>query len=345
MGLSDEIREQPEAARRLLELGTPVAERICAPLRARRPRFVVIAARGSSDHAALYGQYLLGVRNRLAVGLATPSTITLYGARPRLEDALVVGISQSGTSPDIVAVIDEARRQGAPTVAITNDPGSALATAAAEVIDLHAGEERATAATKTYTTELLAVVLLSLGLDPGSAQETGELARLPALMEAALAAEEDAARIAAGHADRTRCVVLGRGYDYATAREWALKLQELAQVLAVPFSAADFEHGPLALAEPGFPILAVAPAGPSLDAQIALLRRLHDTHGAGLLLISDSVDARRLDQGLPMPAGVPGWLSPLVSIIPGQLYARHLTSAKGLDTERPRSISKVTRTH
>jgi glutamine---fructose-6-phosphate transaminase (isomerizing) len=164
-------------------------------------------------------------------------------------------------------------------------------------------------------------------------------------MAAALTAEDEAARIAADHADRTRCVVLGRGYDYSSAREWALKLQELAQVLAVPFSAADFEHGPLALAEPGFPVLAVAPSGPSLDAQLALLLRLRDAHGAGLLVISDSGDARALDQGLPMPPGVPGWLSPLVSIIPGQLYALHLTRAKGLDTEQPRTISKVTRTH
>src|SRR5215210_4167453 len=130
MGLRDEIAEQPDAARRLIELGTPVIERIVAPLRERPPRYVVIAARGSSDHAALYGQYLLGVRNRLAVGLATPSVITLYNARPRYTDALVIGISQSGSSPDIVAVIDEARRQGAPTIAITNDPESALAMAA-----------------------------------------------------------------------------------------------------------------------------------------------------------------------------------------------------------------------
>jgi glutamine---fructose-6-phosphate transaminase (isomerizing) len=344
MSLRDEIHEQPDAARRLLERGAPVFARIGERLARRRPSFVIVAARGSSDHAALYAQYLLGVRNELPVALATPSTITLYGARPQMGQALVVGISQSGQSPDIVAVVDEARRQGAETIAITNDGSSPLAAAAATVIELHAGPELATAATKTYTTQLLSAVLLSFALGPPSDQEQRELQALPEQIEAALGADAAASEVAAGHADRTRGVVLGRGYEYATAREWALKLQELAHLLAHPFSAADFEHGPLALIEEGFPVLAVAPAGPVADAQLALLRRLRENHGARLLVISDLAAARELDEGLPLPAGVPGWLGPLVSIVPGQLYAYHLTRAKGLDTERPRSISKVTST-
>jgi glutamine---fructose-6-phosphate transaminase (isomerizing) len=344
MGLRDEIFEQPAAARRLLEKSGPVFERIGQQLRRRRPAFVVIAARGSSDHAALYAQYLLGVRNGLSVALATPSAITLYGARPQMSKALVLGISQSGQSPDIVAVLDEARRQGAQTLAITNDGSSPLAGAAAEVIELHAGPELATAATKTYTTQLLAAGLLSLALSPATATEQAELAALPGQMEAALGLEPAAERVAALHADLTRAVVLGRGFEYATAREWALKLQELAHLLAHPFSAADFEHGPLALIEEAFPVLAVAPAGLPAQAQLALLRRLRDDHGARLLVISDDAALLALDEGLPLPTGVPGWLSPLVSIIPGQLYAFHLTRAKNLDTERPRSISKVTST-
>ena len=311
----------------------------------RRPRFVVIAARGSSDNAALYAQYLFGIRNRLPVALATPSAITLYGARPVMVDALVIGISQSGRSPDIVAVLDEAREQGAMTIAITNDANSALAQAATEVIDLAAGPELATAATKTYTTELLAVALLSAALDPASADEQRELARIPAQMSAALDVEQEAARIAAGHAQRNRCVVLGRGYCYASAREWALKLQELAQLLALPFSTADFEHGPMALAESGFAVLAVAHSGPSLDAQSELLTRLRREHGASILAVSDSAAARALDEGLAIPADVPGWLSPLVEILPGQLYAYHLTRSRGLDPDLPRTINKVTETH
>jgi glucosamine--fructose-6-phosphate aminotransferase (isomerizing) len=261
-----------------------------------------------------------------------------------MADALVVGISQSGRSPDIVAVLDEARRQGALTVALTNDADSPLADTADHVIDVLAGPEFATAATKTYTTELLAAALLSAALDPPTPDESRDLAGLPALISTALQEEPHARDLATAHAERQRAVVLGRGYSYASAREWALKLQELALVAAMPYSAADFEHGPLALAEPGLPVLAVAPSGPELGAQVALLTRLKEDHGARLLVISDAAAAREIDEGLALPTGIPPWLAPIVEILPAQLYAYHLTVARGLDPEHPRSINKVTET-
>jgi glutamine---fructose-6-phosphate transaminase (isomerizing) len=343
MGLRDEILEQPEAAQRLLDAAPQLFAPIAQVLR-RRPVFAVMAARGSSDNAALYAQYLFAVRNGLITALATPSTITLYGATPRMANALVIGVSQSGRSPDIVAVLDEGRGQGAVTIAITNDVSSPLAGAADHVIDLHAGPELATAATKTYTAQLVALSLLSHTLNEPSEEEHRALASVPELMQSALNEEPAAKTLAARHAERARCVVLGRGYGYATAREWALKLQELAQVSAFPFSTADFEHGPLALAEPGLPVLVVAPSGASLDAQIVLLRRLQQAHGARVVALSDSTDARMLDEGLRVPTGIPNWLSPLVEIVPAQLYAYHLTVARGLDPEQPRTITKVTRT-
>jgi glucosamine--fructose-6-phosphate aminotransferase (isomerizing) len=344
MGLRGEILEQPAAVQRLLDSAPTAFALISAALRARRPRFAVIAARGTSDNAGIYAQYLLAIRNGLIVALAAPSTITLYGARPNMADALVVGISQSGRSPDIVAVVEEARRQGALTVALTNDPDSPLAETADHVVDLRAGPERATAATKTYTTELLAAALLSTALDPPSSSETADLAGLPVLISAALRAESDARDLAVAHAKRQRAVVLGRGYSYPTAREWALKLQEMALVAAMAYSAADFEHGPLALAEPGLPVLAVAPSGPELAAQVALLTRLKEDHGARLLVISDAPAAREIDQGLALPEGIPPWLAPIVEIVPAQLYAYHLTVARGLNPEHPRTINKVTET-
>ena len=344
MSLRDEIHEQPAAARRLLDAAQASFAPIRASIDARRPRFAVIAARGTSDNAGTYAQYLLAVRNGLVVALAAPSTITLYGAHPAMAEALVVGISQSGRSPDVVAVIDEARRQGAVTVALTNEAGSPLADAAAHVVDLRAGPELATAATKTYTAEIVAAALLSAAIDPLSSSEQANLDRLPELMTDALGAEDQAREVAAAHAGRERAIVLGRGYGYATAREWALKLQELAQVAAMPFSAADFEHGPLALAEPGLPVLAVALAGPELEAQLALLRRLQERHGVRLLLLSDDDAARSIDQGIRLPAAIPAWLAPAVEIIPAQLYTYHLTMARGLDAEQPRTITKVTET-
>lgn len=344
MGLRDEILEQPDAAQRLLDAAPTTFAPIAAAVRSRRPRFAVIAARGTSDNAGIYAQYLLAIRNGLVVALAAPSTITLYAARPNMADALVIGISQSGRSPDIVAVVEEGRRQGAPTVALTNDAASPLAERADHVVDLRAGPELATAATKTYTTELLAVALLSAALDPPSAGESRDLAGLPGLIATALAAEPDARDLAAAHAGRQRAVVLGRGFSYASAREWALKLQEMALVAAMPYSAADFEHGPLALAEPGLPVLAVAPSGPELEAQVALLARLKENHGARLLVISDASAARDIDEGLALPDGIPPWLAPIVEILPAQLYAYHLTVARGLDPEHPRTINKVTET-
>jgi glucosamine--fructose-6-phosphate aminotransferase (isomerizing) len=344
VGLRDEIREQPSAAQRLLDAAPTALAPIAAAVRTRRPRFAVIVARGTSDNAGVYAQYLLAVRNGLVAALAAPSTITLYGARPRMADALVIGISQSGRSPDIVAVLEEARRQGALTVTLTNDPTSPMAATADHVVDLQAGPERATAATKTYTTELLAVALLSTVLDPPSDSEVHDLAGMPGLLSEALKAEPQARDLATAHARRERAVVLGRGYGYASAREWALKLQELALIAAMAYSAADFEHGPLALAEPGLPVLAVAPSGPELEAQVALLRRLRDEHGARLLVISDAASARDLDEGLALPDGVPPWLAPVVDIVPAQLYAYHVTVARGLSPEQPRTISKVTET-
>jgi glutamine---fructose-6-phosphate transaminase (isomerizing) len=344
MGLRDEILEQPAAAGRLLDAAPAAFAPISAAVRSRRPRFAVIAARGTSDNAGIYAQYLLAIRNGLIVALAAPSTITLYGARPNMADALVVGISQSGRSPDIVAVVEEARRQGAMTVALTNDADSPLAETADHVVDVRAGPERATAATKTYTTELLAAALLSTALDPPSLSETAELAGLPTLLSAALTAEAHARELAATHVKRQRAVVLGRGYSYASAREWALKLQEMALVAAMAYSAADFEHGPLALAEPGLPVLAVAPSGTDLDAQLDLLTSLKADLGARLLVISDTPAAREIDEGLALPEGIPPWLAPIVEIVPAQLYAYHLTVARGLDPEHPRTINKVTET-
>jgi len=344
VGLRDEILAQPEVAGRLLERQrVPMAE-LAATLRSREIDYVVIAARGTSDHAAIYAQYLLGTRHRLPVALATPSILSLYGVTPRFRRALVVGISQSGASPDVAGVVAAARDQGAPTVAITNDPRSALADAADHVIDLGAGPERAVAATKTYTAQLLAIALLSAALHRDAAFDEA-IAGVPEALGRALAAEPEAKRIARDQAALDRCVVLGRGYDYATAREWALKLKELAYVLAEPYSAADFQHGPVALVEPGFSVLAVACGGLASADLVELLRRLRSEQGAELLVVSDQAETRALGRwSLPVPDGVVESLMPLVSIVPGQLHAFHLARAKGLDPEAPRHLRKVTRT-
>jgi glucosamine--fructose-6-phosphate aminotransferase (isomerizing) len=347
--LRSEILEQPDVVARVLERACEPIGAVADAVRSTGVTQVVIAARGTSDHAAIYAQYVLGVRHRLPVALATPSIVTLYGVLPRFERSLVVGISQSGASPDVVAVVAAARDQGAPTLAITNDPASPLAGAAAHLVDLSAGPERAVAATKTYTAELATVALLAAALETDPGRRAEDAAALPALPEAvsqALAAESDAERAAAEQATASRAIVLGRGLEYATAREWGLKLKELARVFADPYSAADFLHGPLALIEPGVPVLAIAPSGATERGMTDLLRSLRDDHGAELLVASDLAEIRGIGRwSMALPGGVPEWLRPVVSIVPGQLHALHLTLARGLDPERPRAISKVTRTH
>jgi glutamine---fructose-6-phosphate transaminase (isomerizing) len=346
MTLREEIGEQPAVAARLLEEASDDVARVCEAVRAAAPDLVVIAARGTSDHAALYAQYALGVQAGLPVALATPSVLSLYGARPRMGHALVIGISQSGASPDVVGVVRAAREQGAVTLAITNTPESDLAAAAAHVIDLRAGPERAVAATKTYTATLVVLAMLTAGLAArDAAARAAELAGLPDALAAGLALEGEVQRVAADQAALDRCVVLARGYQYATAREWALKLKELAYVLADPYSAADFMHGPLALVEAGFPVLAVVTRGAAQADMLGALARVGDELSARLMVLSDLEEARaRATWPVVLPAGTPEWLAPVVSIVPGQLHALHLTHARGLDPEQPRSIGKVTRT-
>ena len=343
MALIDEIREQPEVVARLLDQAGPEIAAICAAIKAADPSHVVIAARGTSDHAAIYAQYALGVRAGLYVGLATPSVHSIYGADADYGGALVVGISQSGASPDVVGVIRSARTQGAITLAITNTPGSDMAKAAEHHIDLRAGPERAVAATKTYTSTLVALAMLTAGLAESSAD--ADLSGLPGALAEVLETEGEARRIAADQATMDRCVVLGRGYHYATAREWSLKLKELSYVLADPYSTADFMHGPLALIEAGFPTFVVAPRGATEADLTAVVERLGNELEAHLLIVSDDDTLRSKGEwSMPLPAGLPEWLMPVVSIVPGQLHAMYLTMAKGRDPEQPRSIRKVTRT-
>jgi glucosamine--fructose-6-phosphate aminotransferase (isomerizing) len=268
---------------------------------------------------------------------------SLYGASPDYSRALVIGISQSGASPDVVGVIRAARSQGALTLAITNTPGSDMAAAAQHHIALRAGPELAVAATKTYTATLLVLAMLAAELSEINAQT--DLALVPDALAATLDQDDEAARIAADMSILDRCVILGRGYHYATAREWSLKLKELSYTLADPYSSADFIHGPLALIEAGFPTFCVAPSGATEKDTAEVIERLSELE-ARLLIVSDDPGVRA--QGtwsLALPANLPEWLMPIVSIVPGQLHARHVTMAKGGDPEQPRSIRKVTLTN
>ncbi|HEU5361871.1 MAG TPA: SIS domain-containing protein [Gaiellaceae bacterium] len=341
--LERELHEQPAALERLLDRQREGAERIAALLRRPDVDYVLIASRGSSANAARYAQYVLGRAHRVPVSFATPSLYTIYGQPPRLAGALVVGISQSGRSPDVTEVLEEARRQNRPTVAITNDTASPLAAAADEVLALEAGEEVAVAATKTYVNSLGAVALL-FAVATGDAAALAELERVPSQLALQLERSRDDVRRLDLLEDLHGGTVVARGINYATAFEIALKIRELSGLLFEAYSAADLMHGPIAAVGAGWPVLAVAPRGPAFAAMGAALDALHD-RGARLVVVSDDAAAlRRAHVSLPLWTRVPEWLSPLVAVVPGQLAALRLAQLRGVDVDAPLGLSKVTLT-
>jgi len=339
--LEREIAAQPEVLERLLAGERVRVERLARAVKRAGVHTVLVVARGSSDNAGLYGKYLLGARNGLLVALAAPSLVTLYRRPPRLAGVLVLAISQSGASEDLRQVVAEARRQGAPSLVLTNRTRSPLANEADEVLPLHAGLERSIAATKTYTAELLALAMLSVALDGGRAEREA-LRRVPAAVAAALEAARGVEAQAARYRYAERLAVIGRGFNYATAFELALKLKELAYVTAEPSSSADFRHGPIAVVQEGFPALLVAPRGRTARDMQALAAELA-TRRAETIIISDVPGLlRRARTPLRLPLGVPEWLSPISAVVPGQLFARHLAGAKGCPVDRPRGLRKET---
>lgn len=343
--LLDEIYEQPEAIRRMLNSESERVAAISRHLSSYKFSYALVAARGTSDNAARYGQYIFGAIDQLSVALAAPSLFTRYHTPPRLAGALVIGISQSGQSPDIISVIEEGRRQGVPTIAITNDLASPLAQAAEFTIGLGVGAEHSVAATKTYTAQLTAMALLALSLK-GAPVQLEPLQAIPKVLTRALEAEPQAEAAARSLSTCDHTVFIGRGFNYSTAHEVSLKCKELANIQAEPYSSADFLHGPIAMVDEGFPVNLVSIGDTFRQELDSLGATLHE-RGARLITLGDQPIAGHLagrDSFIPVPAELPEWLSPIVAILPGQLLAYHLAKARGFDPDLPRSIRKVTLT-
>jgi glucosamine--fructose-6-phosphate aminotransferase (isomerizing) len=337
--LEAEIRQQPGVIANLLD--SAAITEVAQAIREARPQYIVLAARGSSDNAARYAQYLFGIHAGLPVALATPSVHTLYGRRPRFQNTVVIGISQSGRSADVGQVVADAAAQGVLTIAITNDPESPMANTAAYHINLQAGPEQSIAATKTYTAQAATLALITAHLIDDESM-LANLAFLPSFVEKAL----EARAIISERAERFRfmshCVTLGRGYNYATAFEVALKLKELTYAISEPYSSADFRHGPKAMVEEAFPVIGIAPDGATFPDMLNLLKDLRE-QGADMTVISANPEALALaDLAIPLPADIPEWLSPIVAVVPGQLLAMHIAATKGHALDNPRGLTKVT---
>ena len=340
--LEQEILEQPEVINSLIQeehdhIAT-ISKKILGNF-----NYILIAARGTSDNAARYAQYLFQIHNQIPVALATPSVFSLYNKKPNLDGAVILAISQSGMSPDILSVLKEGKRQGRPTLVVTNNIESPLAEIADDVILLHAGIEKAVAATKTYTSSLMVIALLSSHLSQDDAS-LAILKKVPAWGETTIETVLEKSEQMAKFHELIHGVVIGRGFNYCTAFEIALKIKELTGITTVPYSSADFLHGPVASVHKGYPALVIAHHGKVFEDIKQVVERVNRL-GADTLLISD--DQYLCSQegfSIQTPEGIPEWISPLINVIPGQILGWKIAESKGMNPDYPKGLKKVTKT-
>jgi len=346
----EETRDQPKALSQTLSGGIASVEELREHFRKRRPRLIVLVARGTSDNAAQFGRYLIEITTRIPVSLAAPSILTLYGCPVDLHDVVVIGISQSGESTDTNAVLEDARKQGATTIGITNNVASTMTGIVEFPLLIEAGTEISVAATKTYTSQLLALYLIAYALNGGI--ELEQLRKIPEWVSGVLELEEDIEALVERYFFMTRTVTVGRGLNYANALEFGLKLMETCYVVAERFSAADLMHGPIALVERAFPVFVFAPAGVTWPSMATVLDRLRELK-AETLVITDPRNTGARDKAArvieipdaPGPGASPQDLyTPIPYIVPAQLFAAHLAALKGLNPDLPRTLHKITRT-
>lgn len=331
----DEIRQQPETLAGTLASEARRAEKFRAVIDRKKPRLVVLAARGTSDNAAQFGRYLIEITTGIPVSLAAPSVHTVYGARMSYKDALVVAVSQSGESTDTNQVLEQARKAGAVTVGITNESRSALAGIAEHVFLVRAGREKSVAATKTYTGQLMVFYLLAYAL--GAKIRVADLEAIPDLAASALTLEAEVAAMVERYRFMHHAVVVGRGLNYANSLEFALKMKETSYVIAEGFSSADFLHGPIAMVEPSFPAFLFTPSGPSWPSMQEMLTRLQGLK-AETVVITDRRNpaaANLASRVISIPARIPELYTPIPYTIPAQLFSAALAMEKNLDPDRP----------
>jgi glucosamine--fructose-6-phosphate aminotransferase (isomerizing) len=340
MLLEQEIQEQADVLGRLIDEQWAHVAQVAALIRDFDPAYALIAARGTSDNAARYAQYVLGGKAHLPVALSTPSLHTLYETPPNLAKGLVIGISQSGQAEDVRRVLADARAQGALTISVTNYADSPMARTAAHHIPLCAGEELSIAATKTYTAELTVMAMLGAFLS-GDSGLLDTLRRLPDWMRTALDYCQDIARWAERYRYMTHFAAIGRGYNYPTAFEISLKIKELTYVIGEGYSEADFRHGPIATIMPELPVIVVAPQGQTLPTMRDLLAKLAAKNAELLVISNDDAVLRQAVKAMRIP-DLPEWLSPIVSVVPGQVLAMNLAVVRGYPVDKPHGLTKVT---
>jgi len=338
-----EIHEQPGILERLCDEECANVQALRRAMTDEGIECISIAARGTSDNAATFGKYLLEITAGIPVSLAAPSVFTLYQAKLDLSRWLVLGISQSGESTDVVDVLKRTREMGALTAGITNVRDSSLARAADFALFCHAGEEKSVAATKTYTAALGVLYLLSSAIT-GNAQMLNDLRSAAGAVRAVFDIEEQIERIVERYRYMQECMVIARGMNLATCQEAALKLSETCYVVAKPYSSADFLHGPIAAIDEGFPVFLYAPPGKGYKAMLGLTGELARDRAEMIVVSTEEEILSRATTPIRLPVEVDEIYSPLVYVAVGQLFAQYLSVAKGYNPDQPRNLSKITRT-
>jgi glucosamine--fructose-6-phosphate aminotransferase (isomerizing) len=336
-----EIAEQPQALARTLDAERAHVRKLGRSLAARPPRLIILVARGSSDNAALFGRYLIEISTGIPVSLSAPSVHTLYKRRLKLEDTLVIGVSQSGEGADVNLVLESCRKAGARVLAITNEARSSMAGLADETFVTRAGKEKSVAATKTYTCQLMIFYMLACAL---AGEDCAQLDVIPGYASAAAGLGGDIDAFIDRYRFAKHGVVVGRGLNYATAYEIGIKLMETCYLVMDRFSAADFLHGPIAMLEADFPVFLLAPPGPTFADMKKMAEKVRERHADCLVLSSEPSILKLGTLGLRMPAKIPDRFSPIPYVIPGQILAAKLSALKGLSPDQPRGLTKVTHT-
>lgn len=340
MYMYDEIMEQPKILKKCHDYNLDAIDRIVKELKKKKPGCIVITARGTSDHAAIYAKYCFEVMAGIPVSLAAPSVVTLYNGKIDYKDTLVIGITQSGMAEDVRMLLREAKKQGALTLACTNALSSPVAKEAEFHLYCNAGKEKSVAATKTFMAQIYLMALLAAS-HVGDDALLGALRGLPDSIEAFLSKADDIAGIMQKYKDMDRCFILGRGFVYPIVLEAALKMQETTYTLSYAYAISDFWHGPMAMVSKGTPVFLYSSGGAVLQDEIKIMEKLHEI-GADTMVISSGGDIAAMgDAHITVPEGAPA-VMPFYHLVVAQLFAYGLTRAKGLDPDKPRYLNKVT---
>ena len=337
--MQKEIFETPDVLEKSLSFNAGVLETIAENINSRSGIF--IAARGTSDHAAIYGKYIFETLIGKPVGLAAPSVTTVYGRRVDYSGSVMIGISQSGEAQDVLGVLESAKKSGAYTVAITNDENSVLAKTADAHVHLCAGQEKSVAATKTFTSQMFALVTMAAACAK-DAELLSALRILPDEVRRVLELDIKIKETAQRYRFMDCCFTLSRGYDYCMAFEAALKMQECAYIKAKAYSVSDFMHGPIAMIERDTPCLIYLSRGRFVDEMVGVIEKLKEVR-ADITVVSDDEKLIALsDNSIRMPDVCHEMLSPLYIAPIIQLFACYISLTKGLSPDTPRGLKKVT---